>query len=563
MSYKYLGEDEHSYQVQHPGGEPFKIAKAGLQKNVIDQIEGFRGMAQGGIVEDPVTEDSNPVDDALTFDPMGGLPDHIPSRAQMQANRLTEISDFNAKANPGLNPTEVDLLSLGQAESEKSAQEAMQARADASASQGKALQSDIDSRKAALLGEAPKLSLADQAAQDQAAAMAELQGMPQAQGVAQPQGQGQGSPVGGLQREVDNITGQMSQAYTGLAQEQEKAAALQEQIYAKQAADLESMTAKYNEKYAAMEEERQTIMKDIADDKIDPRRMFNEMSTGRRVATTIGLILSGIGAGATGTENDGLKLLNSMVDRDIEAQKLQMSKKDNLLKMNMQQTGDLRQAEMQTKLQMAAAVEAQIRMASARSQSAQAKLNGQLAISKVRAEMLPMQQKLAAESAARANPALANNMPFESAYYALPEKMRDQAVKLPGERMGIAINAGAAKELNTAIPIADETEAILSQILDESKFKFMPDAEKGQLMSMAKQALLKLKSTEKLGALDKGSVEVSDAIIGDPTSFFQSRERGKTQSLLESIRRQKENMLKQNLIGYRPSQVQFTPKKAK
>lgn len=55
MSYKLLKEHKDKYEMQHPDGKTFLIAKTGLNKKVIDHINslGVKGYADGGLVDEP------------------------------------------------------------------------------------------------------------------------------------------------------------------------------------------------------------------------------------------------------------------------------------------------------------------------------------------------------------------------------------------------------------------------------------------------------------------------------------------------------------------------------
>ena len=78
---------------------------------------------------------------------------------------------------------------------------------------------------------------------------------------------------------------------------------------------------------------------------IDPNRIFKNKSG---IATTLGLILGGIGSGITGQPNAALQILNKQVDNDIQAQKDDRSNKFNLYKMHLQSLGDENAAILQT-----------------------------------------------------------------------------------------------------------------------------------------------------------------------------------------------------------------------
>jgi hypothetical protein len=64
---------------------------------------------------------------------------------------------------------------------------------------------------------------------------------------------------------------------------------------------------------------------------IDPSRLYGSMDTGNKIAAGIALFTSAFGAGATGSENLALGVLNKAIDRDIDAQKANMTNKTNVV----------------------------------------------------------------------------------------------------------------------------------------------------------------------------------------------------------------------------------------
>lgn len=89
----------------------------------------------------------------------------------------------------------------------------------------------------------------------------------------------------------------------------------------------------------------------ISSGQIDPNRYIDNMSTGGRIATTIGVILGGMGGGLTGQGNPALDFLNRNIDRDIDAQKTQLGNNKTLLEANMRQYGNMNAAADITRLQ--------------------------------------------------------------------------------------------------------------------------------------------------------------------------------------------------------------------
>lgn len=74
---------------------------------------------------------------------------------------------------------------------------------------------------------------------------------------------------------------------------------------------------------------RQQAQAAIQDGHVDPNRFWNSKSTGAQITSIIGLLASGIDM--TARPNAALDMFNKAVDRDIDAQKAEISKNENLL----------------------------------------------------------------------------------------------------------------------------------------------------------------------------------------------------------------------------------------
>lgn len=81
---------------------------------------------------------------------------------------------------------------------------------------------------------------------------------------------------------------------------------------------------------------------------IDPNRFWNDKSTGSKVASIFGMLLSGIGAGLSGQKNFAIEALDRAVDKDIDAQKNDQSKSLNAWKMNRESTASDIEATLKT-----------------------------------------------------------------------------------------------------------------------------------------------------------------------------------------------------------------------
>lgn len=116
---------------------------------------------------------------------------------------------------------------------------------------------------------------------------------------------------------------------------------------------------------------RQDLMEDLANAHIDPNRYINNMSTGQRIMSGIGLILGGAG----GNGNMALDFLNKQIDRDIMAQHAELGKKENLLSANMNDFKNFEDARDFTKVNMNDILSAQMKQQAAKFQGTQAAAN--------------------------------------------------------------------------------------------------------------------------------------------------------------------------------------------
>lgn len=131
-----------------------------------------------------------------------------------------------------------------------------------------------------------------------------------------------------------------------------------------------------------LSDEYQNFIKDYKDFHIDPQHYLNSMGTGQKIATGIGLILGGLGGANTGT-NPSVDYLNKQIDNDINAQKAEMDKKNNLLAANYRQFGNVNQAAQMTKAMQQGIVIDQLQQVAAKYQDPVVKARAQAAIGQI------------------------------------------------------------------------------------------------------------------------------------------------------------------------------------
>jgi hypothetical protein len=133
-----------------------------------------------------------------------------------------------------------------------------------------------------------------------------------------------------LYNSVPGITDQEA-GIAGIGQAQ-SAGAIQEAGIYKTAAQQEAKhMADFQTENTARLQEIKDLNADIKAGHINPERYMESKSSGAKMNTAIGLILGGIGGGITGQANPALDYINKQIDRDLEAQKVDVSSKQNLL----------------------------------------------------------------------------------------------------------------------------------------------------------------------------------------------------------------------------------------
>lgn len=116
-------------------------------------------------------------------------------------------------------------------------------------------------------------------------------------------------------------------------------------------------------------------------------RIWSNASVGSKIGAIISVVLGGLGAALSHGPNQGLQMVNNLMDKDLEEQKSNMANKQNLYAMNMKKYNDQEMADNATRLQMNSALQSQLRVAAASAGTMQARamadqLNAQLQMNK-------------------------------------------------------------------------------------------------------------------------------------------------------------------------------------
>ncbi len=173
-------------------------------------------------------------------------------------------------------------------------------------------------------------------------------------------------------------------------------------VYQKQVALQEASLKAFQDQQSVLMEKQNKLMDDIVAQKIDPKRLWNEKSTGNKIASVLSIMLSGLGAGLQGSDkNMAIDVLQKQIDKDVDSQKDELGKKQTLLSDNLRIHGNLIQAEQATRLQASALVQAQLAQIAAQSGSPMILERAKQAALDMKRADLPLMQSLAQASSQR------------------------------------------------------------------------------------------------------------------------------------------------------------------
>lgn len=142
--------------------------------------------------------------------------------------------------------------------------------------------------------------------------------------------------------------------------------------YRQQVAAYQKAYNTYQQHYNDLNSEYKNFVDDIQKQHIQPKQLFSGMDLPQRIGASIGLLLGGF---AGPGNNPVLKTMQTNIDRDIDAQKADLGKKQNLLAANMHMFGNLNDAARMTQVQMAGLAMAQLGQAAAKAGTQRATQN--------------------------------------------------------------------------------------------------------------------------------------------------------------------------------------------
>lgn len=329
--FKKIHEDDHKAVLQHPKGHKITIAKPALSEKMRSQLKELPiHKAEGGAIEEnplykmygqkeepnaELISTGQPVN-ASSLAPMEGMQEPPPVIPE-EPGVLSKIGNFLTGGNSLINPAFKGSIPES---NPKSAKELIE--------EGRAGKLNPEPQ-APTLKEAPSnYNLAGlpgfQNVSNSGSGMNPLFAATQAQSNAYLSGLGQ------------RIAGEKAQANVIGQQAEAQANEINSQV-----AHQQQLAQNYQTHFNEMNQEMDHLRHDINTNQINPRQYLEDMSTGGKISTALGMLLSGLGGSK---ENSVTTFLNQQIDRNINAQKANIDKKNNLLSALTQQQGNLHTA---------------------------------------------------------------------------------------------------------------------------------------------------------------------------------------------------------------------------
>lgn len=128
------------------------------------------------------------------------------------------------------------------------------------------------------------------------------------------------------------------------AEAQGKIADLSQRALDNQQSALDEVRKGYMSQTANLNDEVQSFLKAAQDKTIDPRRLWAKMDTPNKISTMAGIAFGSIGSAISGQPNEVMGMVQNAIKNDIEAQKLDLGKNENLLSAALRHYGNINDA---------------------------------------------------------------------------------------------------------------------------------------------------------------------------------------------------------------------------
>lgn len=274
------------------------------------------------------------------------------------------------------------------------------------------------------------------------------------------------NPLGPIQEGMQQYqSGLQKEAAAQGAMGKEQAAAQQQ--YQQQ---QQQMLKDFNAKQQELQSQSQAIVDYQRQNPIDAQRYMKNLSTVGKASTAIGLILGGLSSGMTGKGNPALDTLHKLIDNDIESQRMDMNKQNNLLSQLHNQMGNLRDATVMAKSIQADALAAKMNEIAGQSADPLAKARAEQAAAELKMKYAPQIAQIALRQAVFQGMRNGQVAPEQAARFLVPEGQQKEAMQeISGHNKAQATINNVAKAMRDVGDLTSIKSTLASPLQSLSK----------------------------------------------------------------------------------------------
>jgi len=504
-NFKVLEETPDHFRVQKDGGPPFKVAKAGISSRLLSKIQAF---AKGGEVgaDPPGTQTTGEGPDAQADDSTGdAFMDSLLKGWETVKDDLTPKAE---RVHPLFQPVREKMVG------------GLQAIGVLNPTTPPAAPVETKLPEATMPPAPPQELVPDlPLAPEQQTTTEMAPQMPQVQ-------QGQSASVSASGPVAVNYnTGTVGRIEQGLKQQEQAIKAqmdaevaraqAMEQVQAEQALKMRAMEQEATKQVAEHQMLADQAAQDVLNAKVDPNRYWKGQGVAQAATSIVGLILGSIGAANTG-QNSVVPLIDKAIDRDIEAQKMELGKKQNFLSYMLQRGHDLQSGIQFRKAFMMDVFAAQLQSTAAKAESPIIRAKGEQLAAQLKIQGAQIRQQAALNDVQIAS--------FNASRRLAEQQRRDAiealAVPLPDGRTVYARDKDALKDVRDAADAYGQAKSNLDELLAFRKkygAEKMPSEELAAAKVTAAMLQQNIRKLGAYGAHDKGAQEALNRILSlDP-----------------------------------------------
>jgi hypothetical protein len=337
--------------------------------------------------------------------------------------------------------------------------------------------------------------------------------------------------VGAYTNDIRSGVNQYQSAVMGQAKAEGELGQRKASLLEQEQSDMQKLQAESEKRFADYMAKADAVAKAAMEGKVNPNAYMESMSSGSKVATAIGLILGGIGGGLTHQENPAMKFLNQQIERDVEAQKANMSKQQNMMSYFVRQGESVQNATQLSKAFTANIYATKLEAEGAKMQGTMAGNIAKQKAAEIRLQYAPVLQQAAQRSALMgmanksASGSEADYQKRMNMLHAVSPEMYKEAEEnyIPG--VGVASIKPSDKD-REALASAAQLKKSLTELQARAATigTTIPGSEADKVNKTKVAAIqLQMKNAYQLGVLSQSDLDMLDKLVANPGSILTNR----------------------------------------